>query len=60
MPARIGKPRVDVADKLGHPVYSTALGLLYQGLSQQIETAAAKPASFFSRVKRGLDRLASV
>ena len=57
-PARIGTPRVDVADNLRHPAYSTALGLLYQGLSQQIETAAAKPAGFMARVRKAVDSLA--
>ncbi len=58
VPARIGTPRVDVADNLRHPAYSTALGLLYQGLSQQIETAAAKPAGFMDRVRKAVDSLA--
>lgn len=58
VPARIGSPRVDVADKLRHPAYSTALGLLYQGLSQQIETAATKPVGFMGKFRKAVDSLA--
>ncbi|MEN9841065.1 MAG: hypothetical protein RL376_865, partial [Verrucomicrobiota bacterium] len=58
--ARIGAPRIDVAEKLRNPAYSTALGLLYQGLSQQLENAAAKPRTLGNRFKGFLDRLATV
>ena len=58
VPARAGAPRVEVADKLRHPAYSTVLGLLHQGLTQQLETAAAKPAGFFGKVRQAMDSLA--
>lgn len=60
IPARIGTPRVEVNDKLRHPAYSTVLGLLHQGLTQQLETAAARPPTMVGRVKGFFDRLATV
>ena len=61
IPARLGSPRIEVNDKLRHPAYSTALGLLHQGLTQQLESTSAKASSgFFGRMKQTLDRLASV
>ncbi len=61
IPARIGAPRVEVNDKLRHPAYSTVLGLLHQGLTQQMEgTATQARAGFFGRMRQTLDRLASV
>lgn len=60
IPARIGVPRVEVNDKLRHPAYSTVLGLLHQGLTQQIEaTATQTRAGFFGRMRQTFDRLAS-
>ncbi|TAG31264.1 MAG: cell division protein FtsA [Verrucomicrobia bacterium] len=61
VPARIGTPRLEVSEKLRHPAYSAALGLLHQGLTQQIDGTLAKRSglSFFGRVKASLDRLAS-
>lgn len=58
VPARFGAPRIEVADKLRHPAYSTALGLLHQGLTQQMETAAAKPVGFFGKFRQAVDSLA--
>jgi cell division protein FtsA len=58
VPARQGVPRVDVAEKLRHPAYSTALGLLHQGLMQQLENAAAKPAGIFGKFRQAMDSLA--
>lgn len=58
VPARIGSPRLDVTEKLRHPAYSTALGLLHQGLTQQLETAAARPAGFFGKFRQAVDSLA--
>lgn len=58
VPARIGSPRVDVTEKLRHPAYSTALGLLHQGLTQQLETAATRPAGFFGKFRQAVDSLA--
>jgi cell division protein FtsA len=61
VPARIGTPRLEVNEKLRDPAYSTSLGLLYQGLSQQTEAGVVRPATgFFGRLKQTLDRLASV
>jgi cell division protein FtsA len=61
VPARVGAPRIDVNEKLRHPAYSTALGLLHQGLSQQVDEAAG-PASrtIGGRIKGLLDRLATI
>lgn len=58
--ARIGTPRIEVAEKLRHPTLSTALGLLYQGFTQQLENEATTPRTFGSRIKGLLDRLATV
>jgi len=61
VPARIGAPRIDVTEKLRDPAYSTALGLLHQGLSQQIDDASAPAArSLGGRFKSMLDRLATI
>lgn len=60
IPARVGAPRIEVNEKLRHPSYSTALGLLHQGLTQQIETAAAQPRTIGRRIKGFFDRLATV
>ncbi len=58
VPARFGAPRLEVADKLRHPAYSTALGLLHQGLTQQLETAATKPTGLFGKFRQAVDNLA--
>jgi cell division protein FtsA len=58
VPARIGTPRLDVAEKLRHPAFSTALGLLHQGLTQQLETASAKPSGLFGKFRQAVDSLA--
>jgi cell division protein FtsA len=58
VPARIGVPHVEVAEKLRQPAYSTALGLLHQGLLQQLETAASKPPGFFGKLRKAVDSFA--
>jgi cell division protein FtsA len=58
VPARLGTPHTEVTEKLRHPSYSTALGLLYQGVSQQLEASAARPAGLFGKFRRTLDNLA--
>ncbi len=62
VPARVGTPRVEVNEKLHNPAYSTVLGLLHQGLTQQLEMAAETRArtGFFGRMKQTLDRIATV
>ena len=62
VPTRIGSPRIEVIEKLRHPAYSTVLGLLHQGLTQQMEgSTTARPRSgFLGMVRNTLDRLASV
>ncbi len=56
--ARLGSPRIEVAEKLRHPSCATALGLLYQGLSQQIDHHATRAPSLFGKMRRALDTLA--
>jgi cell division protein FtsA len=58
VPARFGVPRIDVAEKLRHPAYSTVLGLLHQGLTQQLENAAARPAGLLGRFRQAVDSFA--
>lgn len=61
VPARIGTPHVQVIESLRHPSYSTALGLLYQGISQQHEVnSQLPPAGLGAKVKHFFDRIASV
>lgn len=57
--ARVGSPRVEVAEKLRHPAYATALGLLHQGLVQQLDEERAAPRTFKNKIKGLLDRLAT-
>lgn len=56
--ARLGTPSIQVADKLRHPGYATALGLLYQGLSHHLEHSTTRPPGLFGRMRRALDNLA--
>lgn len=61
VPARVGAPRIDVNEKLRNPAYSTALGLLHQGLSQQMDDASAPSTrTIGGRIKGLLDRLATI
>ena len=57
-PARVGQPRVEVSENLRNGRYSTVLGLLHQGLSQQIEEHSTQPPGLFSKIRRALDAFA--
>ncbi len=60
VPARIGAPRIEVHEKLRHPTFSTVLGLLHQGLSQQVEESSAPSSrTLGGRFKGLLDRIAT-
>jgi cell division protein FtsA len=58
VPARLAQPRVEVSENLRHPRYSTVLGLLHQGLAQQVEEDATRPPSVFSKIKACVDYIA--
>jgi cell division protein FtsA len=60
VPARVGSPRVEVAEKLRHPSYGTVLGLLHQGLTQQLDEEAAPSRTIGGKLKGFFDRLATI
>jgi cell division protein FtsA len=57
VPARIGQPRVDISENLRQGRYSTALGLLHQGLTQQVEESSSRPPGFLQKMRNVLDTI---
>jgi cell division protein FtsA len=56
--ARLGSPRLEVSESLRQGRYSTVLGLLHQGLTQQVEEYNSRPPGFLSRVRQAVDNFA--
>jgi cell division protein FtsA len=56
--ARLGQPRLEVSENLRQGQYSTVLGLLHQGLTQQVEETNSRPPGFFSKVRQAVDNFA--
>jgi cell division protein FtsA len=57
VPARLGQPRVEISENLRLGRFSTALGLLHQGLTLQVEESASRPPGFLGKMRNVVDMI---